>query len=176
MPQEGDVIKGKDIGRTGSHSRESFIWIVCPLCRKGRWKSRVDINRQIRQPLKRPYSVPNVCHTCAVSAKGAECHNWKGGKVFDKEGYVLVYVSPNDFFAPMRNNTCYVREHRLVMAKHLGRCLHRWELVHHKNHIKTDNRRENLQLISDTRHNQITILENRISYLESKLLSLGVSP
>ncbi len=65
-----------------------------------------------------------------------------------------------------------VLEHRLVIAKHIGRNLHSWELVHHKNHKRDDNRIENLQLITDDRHNQITILENRISYLEKRVTLL----
>lgn len=101
-----------------------------------------------------------------------EAHpQWKGGRMHHS-GYVSIRVYPEDFFYPMASWNGYVREHRLVMAKSLGRNLHSWELIHHINGIKDDNRLENLQLVTDDKHKQITVLENRIKFLEKRVAIL----
>lgn len=87
-------------------------------------------------------------------------------------GYISIRVYSDDFFYPMASWNGYVREHRLVMAKHLGRNLSSWELIHHINGIKDDNRLENLQLVTDDKHKQITVLENRIKFLERRVVIL----
>jgi hypothetical protein len=73
---------------------------------------------------------------------GEEHPNWKGGRYIDSAGYVQVRVAPNT----------YVREHRLVMEGLLGRPLLPAESVHHRNGDKTDNRPENLELLSNSEH------------------------
>jgi hypothetical protein len=71
---------------------------------------------------------------------------WKGGRYINPSGYVEVWIGQDDPMACMARNTSYVLEHRLAMARHLGRPLQSRETVHHINGDHTDNRIENLQL------------------------------
>lgn len=84
-----------------------------------------------------------------LKAAGVEFRDkaWRGGRVTATGGYVAVAAAPTDEIASaMATVTGYVLEHRLVMARSLGRPLTRAESVHHINGDKRDNRLENLQL------------------------------
>lgn len=100
--------------------------------------------------------------------------NYKNGKHTQKNGYVRVLINRNNIFAPMRDNKGYILEHRLVMAKHLRKCLEPWEIIHHINGIKNDNRIENLILIDGENHNcfhkQIEELKKEVKELKELLL------
>jgi hypothetical protein len=72
--------------------------------------------------------------------------SWKGGRHINAHGYYEVLLDPQDPMASMRNRTGYVLEHRLNLARELGRPLKSYESVHHINGDRTDNRLENLQL------------------------------
>lgn len=71
---------------------------------------------------------------------------WTGGRIFDDNGYVRVRIDADDPMATMRLHDGYVMEHRLVMARKLGRALLRSETVHHIDGDKQNNAESNLQL------------------------------
>lgn len=140
MPEIGQIKAGYEIGYP--NNRNKFLYTVCVDCGKKRWAVLCQ---------GRPVSIR--CHKCGNKLnRGINSHRWKGGKQIDKKGYIRVRIYPEDFFYPMANKDGYVRQNRLVMAKHLGRCLQSWELVHHENGIKDDNGIENLKLTTVGSH------------------------
>ena len=85
------------------------------------------------------------CYRATLKLEGNP--SWKGGKFQNETGYIQIKLSSDDFFYPMTGKRGYILEHRLVMAKHLGRLLEKNEVVHHINGIKNDNRLENLKIV-----------------------------
>lgn len=106
--------------------------------------------------------------------------NYRAYRFLKKEGYIQLYhPAVESCYHPMLSRSGHVFEHRLVMARSLGRCLLKTEIVHHKNGIRSDNRIENLELISSKgEHNCIGIeqtikLNARIKDLENYIIQLG---
>lgn len=75
----------------------------------------------------------------------------KSGITISSYGYILIHKKNH----PMAGKDNYIPLHRLVYSEYLGRNLTRDEVIHHKNGIKTDNRIENLQLVSNSQHRTI---------------------
>lgn len=179
MTEIGEIRYASEIGHKGRPDVK-FIFAECEDCHSHRW---------VRLLLNKPRN--KICHHCAC-LRGAKVprtwmvgklnHRYKDGKYKNKQGYVMVRVLVGDFFRPIAQKDGIVAEHRLVMAKHLNRCLLPWEVVHHRNGIKSDNRIENLQLLTTTKHlvdsemkSQLTRLSNENRKLKALLLKHGIS-
>lgn len=172
MPDLGEETQS---AKLGLKSPATLVWIACPHCGKQRWQRKDKVKRNLlscRSCSTKLFSIPKGFKRRNPPLRGTALSYWKGGRIKTKFGYIHVRIYPEDFFYSMALKNGYVAEHRLVMAKHLGRCLHRWEFVHHRNNNKTDNRIENLQLISDGKHNGITQMERHIKYLENLVSKL----
>ena len=73
---------------------------------------------------------------------GANNPNWRGGRLIDKDGYVLLHRPDH----PNCNRHGYVREHRLVVEQAIGRYLDSVEVVHHLDNDAQNNVLSNLKL------------------------------
>ena len=78
--------------------------------------------------------------------RGELSSQWKGGEYLTGGGYIRVWIPDDDPLAVMRNNSGHVLEHRIVMARALGRPLLPTETVHHVDGDRMHNELSNLQL------------------------------
>ena len=84
---------------------------------------------------------------------GEKCPTWKGGKKITPNGYVQILKK--GYKGTDYNG--YIFEHRYIMERQIDRYLNKNEVVHHVNGDKTDNRIENLKLMTNSEH---TIFHN----------------
>jgi len=72
---------------------------------------------------------------------------WKGGRRVSTQGYVMIYAPDH----PRATSNGYVFEHVLVAERHHG-AVPPTAVVHHRNGCRTDNRPENLQVMTRAEH------------------------
>lgn len=92
---------------------------------------------------KKRFCSPSCC-TLFRRRNGFPRSQAEGSKWKDPEGYIFVKVGGQ-----------WIPEHRLVAEAKLGRGLKRSEVVHHRNGNKSDNRPENLEVVTRSRHMEI---------------------
>ena len=100
-------------------------------------KSRESISKHLSESL-----------TGKINNSGSNNPRWKGGRKILKNGYIKVWY-PDSSMADSRG---YVLEHRLFMAKSIGRDLRKNEEVHHIDHNPSNNSLDNLVLTNPKEH------------------------
>ena len=164
----GRVKRASELGYVAT--RALYVELPCKRCGTLRWL-------QASHP-------KDLCNKCAAddrakNYRGNQNSRWAGGKITTKQGYVQVRVYPADPLYPLAGKLNHrVFEHRLGLARYLGRCLENWELVHHKGtrypmdsyEDRQDNRWENLEVVPNNVSNiAYTKMESRIRELEKQV-------
>jgi HNH endonuclease len=118
----------------------------------------IPIINKLRRPARFKYGHNNRGRKYPIGfyKKGVEARNWRGGRYINEFGYFMVYNPEHP-----RSHHGYVREHIMIMEKHIGRPILRNEEIHHKNGNRQDNRIENLVLMPRLTHHNITNLNQQ---------------
>lgn len=101
--------------------------------------------------------------------------SFKGEEIISEFGYILEYCPGHPYPHDRSNNTTRVFQHRLVIERNSDKfnneyfeVIDGWKVlkpiynVHHINEIKTDNRLENLQIVTRSEHTTHHNLEKEI--------------
>lgn len=108
---------------------------------------------EVEKAAQRNCSPPIYCSMVCRSGAyvGAGNPKWRGGVVRQPSGYLYEYAPDH----PHATRSGYVMQHRLVVEREIGRILDPVEEVHHRNHIRDDNRYENLEVQADKRAHRV---------------------
>lgn len=131
---------------------------VCPEC--GTTKHRIITYKYSKYR--------GICLGCAH--RGKRNGRFVTGRMFDKDGYVLVSGHQNH---PHADKDGCVREHVLVMEKKLGRFLTDDERVHHKDEVKDNNAPDNLELTTDSKHARLHAIEAKYRHMDGGRAGTG---
>lgn len=168
--------------RTGTESREPHKVItladrdaVVALYESGMTQAAIGEQLNIRRQ-----TVLQILRSRKVLARrdprGEDSRHWKGGRYVTSDGYYSVWIDRDDPYYCMAIGEGRVREHRLVMARKLGRPLERHETVHHINGDRLDNHPENLQLRSGHHGNGVAYQCNACGSVDIATIQLHDLP
>jgi len=138
----------------------------------GRYAS--EIAEIVKCPQSYIYKVwkkfPDLPRPKACSPKGSKNSSWKGGRMIQRCGRVLVPSPENHPNARVYGNKKIGRilEHRLVMEKHLGRYLTKEEVVDHLDECVIHNDLSNLRLYSSNAEHLKSTITGRPKDLSSQ--------
>lgn len=140
-PPESDLRRWYEVERLSLRAIEKLTGASMPTIRM--WMHQVGLkSRSISEAKQGQGPLP---HVIAASVRSRRKHDLPGrpdvGWKLDAYGYVQIWTENG-----------YIREHRMIMEKLIGRPLLPHEDVHHKNEIRHDNRLENLELKTHADH------------------------
>jgi len=118
------------------------------LLNKGKHCSKTCMNAIYKEHFRETSKGPNV----KKGLKGDKNPAWKGGVTqFKKKGNYkgINYIRCCEETKHMARKDGYIMEHRLIMYKMCGFLLTKTEVVHHKDHNPSNNKKENLELWPD---------------------------
>lgn len=160
--KESGAKRASELGKPVSKSRDPWYYPhLCSMCGELVWHQRKDLNR--------------VCSKCQYKVRrtrsGEDHPNWKGGRYLRVDGCYAVQVPKDSPYRSMAfDRWGYALEHRLVVAKSIGRCLRIDEVVHHVNGDKGDNRIANSELLPGLAEHMPSIrLQIAVNKLEEKV-------
>lgn len=117
------------------------------------------LGKKHTEETKKSISEKTIGKTVSKETRDKISDSKKSGGVGHKkkrsDGYIAVYFPDH----PKSAKDGYIMEHDLIMECLIGRHLRGNEVVHHKNKIRDDNRKENLQLMTFKEHARLHMVE-----------------